>query len=73
MSPDIVYADYRTAEPQATYMFPCNAMLARYMLWPCVRVSPSQAGVLSKQLNIVAQTMPYNSLGTVIFPMPKKF
>jgi len=39
-----------------------NAMLARYMLWPCLSVRPPQVGVLSKQLNIIKQTTtPYDS------------
>jgi len=40
--------------------YPRKAMLARYILWPCVRLSVclSQAGVLSKRLNGSRSSIP---------------
>jgi len=44
-----------------------DGVLAWYMLWPCLCVCPSQVTVLSKQLNIVMQTTPRDSIGTLVF------
>jgi len=53
-----------TERIQMHNFYPRDAMLARYMLWPCLCVSTclSQVGVLSKQLDrsswFVAQSLP---------------
>ena len=45
---------HRTCRMKAILpFFMCDAMLARYLAWPCVRLSVrlSQVGVLSKRVN----------------------
>jgi len=49
---------------------PRDAMLARYMLWPCVRLCLclSQVGVLLKLLNIwITLTKPHDSPESLVF------
>jgi len=44
---------------------PRDAMLAHFMLLSCV--CPSHAGIVPKRLNRIAQTIPYDSPGTLEF------
>ena len=47
-----VYVMFWTFLLLSPTFLPRDAMLARYMLWPCVRVCLSRVGVLLKRLNI---------------------
>jgi len=64
-------------EPSDVVFLPRDAMPARYVLWPCVRlsvcvcVSLSQVGVLLKRINVGSRKQNHTIAYISSFPMPK--
>jgi len=46
---------------------PCDAMLARYMLWPCVCLSVTSRCSTKTDKRKIKQTTPHDSPGTLVF------